>query len=88
MPTPMQWAPVEHADEIEYETPCSLKAVESTADTVEPIERVTRYLWCARREGAHVPVSGVPEGVQLVVPAGLELGGWARTGQCGGSCHR
>ena len=44
MPTPMQCAPVEHADEIEYETPCSLKAVESTAETVEPIERVTRYL--------------------------------------------
>jgi len=43
MPTPMQCAPVEHADEIEYETPCSLKAVESTAETVEPIERVTRY---------------------------------------------
>jgi len=41
-PTPMQWAPVEHADEIEYEVPCSLKAVERTAETVEPIERVTR----------------------------------------------
>ena len=42
MPTPMQCAPVEHADEIEYETPCSLNAVDSTAETVEPIERVTR----------------------------------------------
>ena len=41
-PTPMQCAPVEHAEEIEYETPCSLNAVESTAETVEPIERVTR----------------------------------------------
>jgi hypothetical protein len=43
IPTPMQCAPVEHADEIEYETPCSLKAVESTAETDEPIARVTRY---------------------------------------------
>ena len=42
MPTPMQWAPVEQADEMEKEGPCILKAVESTADTVEPMERVTR----------------------------------------------
>merc|ERR1719183_735512 len=43
IPTPMQCAPVEHADEIEYEQPLSLKAVARTADTVEPIDRVTRY---------------------------------------------
>ena len=39
----MQWAPVEHADEIEYEIPWSLNAVVSTADTVLPMVRVTRY---------------------------------------------
>ena len=42
MPWPMQCAPVEHAEEIEYETPCSLNCVASTADTDEPIVRVTR----------------------------------------------
>ena len=39
---PMQWAPVEHADEMVKEGPWSLKAVERTAEVVEPIERVTR----------------------------------------------
>ena len=43
MAVPMQWAPVEHADEIEYEMPLSLNAVVSTADTVLPMVRVTRY---------------------------------------------
>mmetsp|Transcript_19643 Transcript_19643/g.63923 ORF Transcript_19643/g.63923 Transcript_19643/m.63923 type:complete len:258 (-) Transcript_19643:98-871(-) len=43
MPTPMQWAPVEHADEIEKDMPLSLKCVERTAETVEPMDRVTRY---------------------------------------------
>ena len=43
MATPMQCAPVEHAEEMENDGPCILKEVDSTADTVEPIERVTRY---------------------------------------------
>mmetsp|Transcript_97784 Transcript_97784/g.237812 ORF Transcript_97784/g.237812 Transcript_97784/m.237812 type:complete len:342 (-) Transcript_97784:166-1191(-) len=43
MPMPMQWAPVEHAEEIEKDGPCSLKAEDSTAETVEPMVRVTRY---------------------------------------------
>jgi len=38
----MQCAPVEHAEEMEYEVPWSLKAVESTAETVDPMDRVTR----------------------------------------------
>ena len=33
---------VEHAEEMEYEAPWSLKAVVKTAETVEPIVRVTR----------------------------------------------
>ena len=38
----MQWAPVEQAEEIEKEGPCNLKAEDKTADTVEPMVRVTR----------------------------------------------
>merc|ERR1719222_982598 len=41
--TPMQWALVEQADEIEKDGPWSLNSEESTADTVEPMVRVTRY---------------------------------------------
>lgn len=41
--SPMQCAPVEQADEMVNEGPWSLKAVERTAEVVEPIERVTRY---------------------------------------------
>ena len=40
--TPMQWAPVEHAEEMEKDGPCNLKLEERTAETVEPMVRVTR----------------------------------------------
>ena len=42
MPMPMECAPVEHADDTEYDSPCNLNAVASTADTVDPMVRVTR----------------------------------------------
>ena len=42
MPVPMAWAPVEQAEEMPKEAPCSLNCVESTAETLEPIVRVTR----------------------------------------------
>ena len=42
MPIPMLWAPVEHADDTEYDSPCNLNAVANTADTVDPIVLVTR----------------------------------------------
>lgn len=42
MPVPIQWAPVEHADEMEYDGPCVLNAVHNTAEHVDPMDRVTR----------------------------------------------
>ena len=42
MPMPMEWAPVEQAELTEYDSPCNLNAVANTADTVDPMVRVTR----------------------------------------------
>jgi len=38
----MQWAPVEHADEMEKLIPWTLNAVARTALTVDPMDLVTR----------------------------------------------
>ena len=42
MPMPMLWAPVLQALDTEYDRPCNLNAVARTAETVEPMVRVTR----------------------------------------------
>mmetsp|Transcript_58622 Transcript_58622/g.117744 ORF Transcript_58622/g.117744 Transcript_58622/m.117744 type:complete len:320 (-) Transcript_58622:15-974(-) len=65
IPVPMQCAPVEHADEIEYDMPCSLNAVVSTADTVLPMVLVTRYgptpfILLLPFESNSPPLEGIP----------------------------